>query len=141
MKGSINFWRHVSQQVLYSQELGSKGGKTNHSTQNHWPGGKHPNVGKGKSPQTVSSFSGNKKKNNKKGKGKGKEKAPESANVLQIVDIPELLIISSESIIAVFKIVGTAMPQQLFEQVHSLIFNQLFLPQTMSNSLESLIKI
>ena len=64
--------------------------------QNHWPRGKRPNKGKGQKSQKVSSSSGNKKKVDKK--GKGKEKAPTSANVLEIVDLNELLITSSESI-------------------------------------------
>ena len=73
-----------------------KCGKTNHTTQNHWPGGKHPIKGKGQKSQKASSFSGNKKRadNNKK----GKEKAPTSANVLDIMDIGELSITCSESI-------------------------------------------
>ena len=48
----------------------SKCGKTNHTTQNHWPGGKHPNKGKGQKSQKVLISSGNKKKADKKGKGK-----------------------------------------------------------------------
>ena len=73
----------------------AKCGKTNHTTQNHWPGGKHPQKGKGQKSQKVSGSSG--KKNADK-KGKGKEKAQTSANVLDIVDIGELSITSSESI-------------------------------------------
>ena len=76
----------------------AKCGKMNHTTQNHWPGGKCPNKGKGQSSQKVLSSSGNKKKVNKKGKGKPKEKAQSSANVLEITDLTELLITSSESI-------------------------------------------
>ena len=44
------------------------------------------------------SSSGNKKKVDKKGKGKAKEKAQSSANVLEIMDLPQLSITSSESI-------------------------------------------
>ena len=73
-----------------------KCGKTNHTTQNHWPGGKCPNEGKGQKSQTASSSKGNKTKADKK--EKGKEKAPTSANVLEIMDLNELLITSSESI-------------------------------------------
>ena len=73
----------------------AKCGKTNHSTQNHWPGGKHPQKGKGQKSQKVSSSSGKKKADKK---GKGKEKAQMSANVLDIADIGELSITSSESI-------------------------------------------
>ena len=78
----------------------AKCGKTNHTTPNHWPGGKCPNLGKGKLSPKASSSSGNKNKNNKKGKGKGKgkEKAQESANVFNISGLPELSITSSESI-------------------------------------------
>ena len=80
----------------------AKCGKTNHSTQNHWPGEKNLNKGKGKSvSQKVSGSSGDKKKKSsrgKGGKGKGKEKAPESVNVFDISRLPELSITSSESI-------------------------------------------
>ena len=74
--------------------------QNNHSTQNHWPGGKHRNSGKGKSSPKASSSLGNKNKNSKKGngKGKGKEKVQESANVFNISGLPELSITSSESI-------------------------------------------
>ena len=92
-------------QVLNGEELGqkcAKYGKTNHSTQNHWPGGKHLNMGKGKLSPNVSSSSGNKRQNAKKGKGKGKgkgkEMAQESANVFDVSRLPELSITSSESI-------------------------------------------
>ena len=73
-----------------------KCGKTNHTTQNHWPGEKCPNKGKGQKSQKALSSSGNKKKADKK--GKGKEKASTSANILDIMDIKELSITSSESI-------------------------------------------
>ena len=73
-----------------------KCGKMNHTTQNHWPGGKCPNKGKAQKSQKASSSSGNKKKVDKK--GKGKEKAPESANVLEIADLNKLSITSMESI-------------------------------------------
>ena len=70
-----------------------KCGKTNHTTQNHWPGGKRPQKGKGQKSQKVSRLSGKKKADKK---GKGKEKAQTSANVLDIVDIGELSITSSK---------------------------------------------
>ena len=76
----------------------AKCGKTNHTTQNHWSGGKCSQIGKGQSSQKVSSSSGNKKKVDKKGKGKAKEKAQGSANVLEIMDLAELSITSSKSI-------------------------------------------
>ena len=52
----------------------TKYGKSNHTTQNHWPGGKHPQKGKGQSSQKALNSSGNKKKTDKTGKGKAKEK-------------------------------------------------------------------
>ena len=73
----------------------AKCGKTNHTTQNHWPGGKHPQKGKGQKSQKVLGLSGKKKADKK---GKGKEKAQMSANVLDIMDIGELSMTSSESI-------------------------------------------
>ena len=72
-----------------------KCGKTNHTTQNHWPGGKCPQKGKGQKSQKVSGSSGKKKADKK---GKGKEKAQMSANTLDIADIGELSVTSSESI-------------------------------------------
>ena len=56
---------------------------------------KHPKKGKGQTSKKVSGSSGKKKADKK---GKGKEKAQMSANVLDIADIRELLITSSESI-------------------------------------------
>ena len=44
-------------------------------------------------------------------------------------------------VIAVFKIVGTAAPRQPFDQVCAPVFNQLFLSQIMSDSLDSSMKI
>ena len=73
----------------------AKCGKMNHTTQNHWPRGKHPQKGKGQKSQKASGSSGKKKADKK---GKGKEKAQASANILDIVDIGELSITSSESI-------------------------------------------
>ena len=73
----------------------AKCGKTNHTTQNHWPGGKRPQKGKGQKSQKVSGSSGKKKADKK---GKGKEKAQTSANTLDIADIRELSVTSSESI-------------------------------------------
>ena len=72
-----------------------KCGKTNHTTQNHWPGGKCPQKGKGKKSQKVSGSSGKKKADKK---GKGKEKAQMSANILDIAKIGELSITNSKSI-------------------------------------------
>ena len=69
----------------------AKCGKTNHTMQNHWPGGKCPQKGKGQKSPKASSSSGNKKR-------KGKEEAQMSANVLDIAEIRELSITSSESI-------------------------------------------
>ena len=54
----------------------AKCGKTNHSTQNHWPGGKCLS----------------------KGKGKGNEKAQTSANILDVNGLPELSITIREFI-------------------------------------------
>ena len=76
----------------------AKCGKTNHSTQNHWPGGKHLNTGKGKLSPTVSGSLGNKNQGGKKGKDKGKKKVSESTNVLDIMDLLALSMTSSESI-------------------------------------------
>ena len=76
-----------------------------HTTQNHWPGGKHPQKGKGQKSQKVSGSSGKKKADKK---GKGKEKAQMSANVLDIADIGELSITSSKSInFSCYKMSGT----------------------------------
>ena len=63
----------------------AKCGKTNHTTQNHWPGGKHLQKGKGQKSQKSSGSSGKKKADKK-----GKEKAQMNANVLDITDISEL---------------------------------------------------
>ena len=73
----------------------AKCGKTNHTTQNHWPGGKCPQKGKGQKSQNSSNSSGKKKMDKK---GKGKEKAQTSANVLDILEIGQLSIQSAESI-------------------------------------------
>ena len=73
----------------------AKCGKMNHTTQNHWPGGKRPQKGKGQKTQKASGLSG-KMKTDKK--GKGKEKAQTSANTLDIADIGELSVTSCESI-------------------------------------------
>ena len=74
----------------------AKCGKTNHTTQNHWPGGKNPNKkGKGQKSKKSESSSGKKKADKK---GKGKEKAPASANVLSVLDLGELSIQTAQSI-------------------------------------------
>ena len=69
----------------------------NHSTQNHWEKGKHPQKGKGKyvPKASTSSSCGNKKLANK---GKGKENVKDSLNVLSIVDVPEVNTFSNKSI-------------------------------------------
>ena len=66
----------------------------NHSTQNHWPGGK--NLNKSSGNKTMKSSKG--KKTSAKGQGKLKVNAPVSANVLTMNEIPELSIVSMESI-------------------------------------------
>ena len=48
----------------------AKCGKTNHTTQNHWPRGKCPHKGNGQSSQKALSSTGNKKKVGKKAKAK-----------------------------------------------------------------------
>ena len=70
----------------------AKCGKTNHTMQNHWPGGKNPNK-KGQKKSKKSDLSG-KKKTDKKGKGKGKEKAPTSANILTV---PEIAVLDTQT--------------------------------------------
>ena len=67
----------------------------NHTTQNHWPGGKCPQKGKGQKSQKALGSSGEKKADKK---GKEKEKAQTSANTLDIADIRELSVTSSKSI-------------------------------------------
>ena len=68
----------------------AKCGKTNHTTQNHWPRGKNLNKkGKGQSRSKKSDLSGKKKMDKK---GKGKEKAPVSANVLTVLELADLSI-------------------------------------------------
>ena len=74
----------------------AKCGKTNHTTQNHWPGGKNPNKkGKGQKSSKKSDSSGKKKEANK---GKGKEKAQMSANILSVPEQAELSIQTAQSI-------------------------------------------
>ena len=74
----------------------AKCGKTNHTTQNHWPGGKNLNKkGKGQYKSKKSDSSGKKKMNNK---GKGKEKASTSANVLSVPELADLSIQTAQSI-------------------------------------------
>ena len=72
-----------------------KCGKTNHTTQNHWPGGKNPNK-KGKGQKSKKSDLSGKKKAEKK--AKGEEKAPASANVLTVLEMGELSIQTAQSI-------------------------------------------
>ena len=73
----------------------AKCGKTNHTTQNHWPRGKNPNK-KGKGQKSKKPDSSGKKKADKK--VKGKEKAPASANVLTVPEMGELSIQTAQSI-------------------------------------------
>ena len=73
----------------------AKCGKTNHTTQNHWPGGKNPNK-EGKGQKSKKSESSGKKKAEKK--AKGKEKAPVSANVLTVLEMGKLSIQTTQSI-------------------------------------------
>ena len=74
----------------------AKCGKTNHTTHNHWPGGKNLNKkGKGQQKSKKSDSSG-KTKTDKK--GKGKEKAPVIANVLSVLDMADLSIQMAQSI-------------------------------------------
>ena len=74
----------------------AKCGKTNHTTQNHWPGGKNLNKkGKGQKSSKKSELSGKKKEANK---GKGKEKAQTSANILSVPEIAKLSIQTAGSI-------------------------------------------
>ena len=72
----------------------AKCGKTNHTIQNHWPGGKNPNK-KGKGQKSKKDSSGKKKAEKK---AKGKEKAPTSANVLSVLDMAKLSIQTAQSI-------------------------------------------
>ena len=77
----------------------AKCGKTNHTTQNHWPRGKNPNKkGKGQSKSQKLLSSSGKKKMDKKGKSKEKEKAPPSANVISVPDLADLSIQTTQSI-------------------------------------------
>ena len=73
----------------------AKCGKSNHTMQNHWPGGKNPNK-KGKGQKPKKSDSTGKKKAEKK--AKGKEKAQTSANVLSVPKIADLSIQMAQSI-------------------------------------------
>ena len=67
----------------------------NHTTQNHWPGGKNPNKGKGPKPQKLLKSSGKKKTDKKE---KGKQKAQTSANVLNVPELADLSIQTAQSI-------------------------------------------
>ena len=73
----------------------AKCGKTNHTTQNHWPRGKNPNK-KGKGQKSKKSDSAGKKKVDKE--AKGKEKAQTSANVLTVPELADLSIQTAQSI-------------------------------------------
>ena len=74
----------------------AKCGKTNHSTQNHWPGGK--NLNKSSGAKSTSHKSSKGKKFFKKAKDKGKEKATASANILDMGEIPELSLVTMNNI-------------------------------------------
>ena len=77
----------------------AKCGKTNHTTQNHWPGEKNPNKkGKGQYKSQKLLSSSGMKKTDKKGKGKEKEKAQMSANVLNVPELADLSIQTAQSI-------------------------------------------
>ena len=73
----------------------TKCGKTNYTMQNYWSGGEFLNKGKGQKSQKSSKSSGKKKADKK---GKGKEKAQTSANVLNVPEIVQLSIQTTESI-------------------------------------------
>ena len=72
----------------------AKCGKTNHTMQNHWPGGKNPNKN-GKGQKSKKDSSGKKKAEKK---AKGKEKAPPRANALTVPEMGELSIQTAQSI-------------------------------------------
>ena len=72
----------------------TKWGKMNHTTQNHWPGGKNSNK-KGKGQKSKKSELSGKKAEKR---AKGKEKAPMSANVLTVLEMGELSIQTAQSI-------------------------------------------
>ena len=75
----------------------AKCGKTNHTTQNHWPRGKNlNNKGKGQQKSQKSLNLSGRNKSDKK--GKGKEKAQASANVLNVPELPDLSIQTAQSI-------------------------------------------
>ena len=81
----------------YGQKC-AKCGKTNHSTQNHWLGGR--NLNKSSNAQKMPQKSSKEKQKSKKAKDKGKSKAMASmsANVLDMGEIPELSIITMNNI-------------------------------------------
>ena len=71
--------------------------KTNHNTQNHWPGGKNPNKSSGSRYTPQQNSSKGKKKKIAKGKGKSKATTPVSVNVLTTNEIPEMSVVTMES--------------------------------------------
>ena len=81
----------------YGQKC-AKCGKTNHSTQNHWPGGKNMNKSSGGHASSSKSSKGKGKPKKAKGKGKEKATASSSANVLDMGEILELSIITMNNI-------------------------------------------
>ena len=76
----------------------AKCGKMNHSTQNHWPGGKNLNKSSGGHTSLPKSSKGKGKFKKAKGKGKDKATASSCANVLDTGDILELSIITMNNI-------------------------------------------
>ena len=70
----------------------AKCGKTNHMTQDHWPGGKHPQKGKGQLSQKVQILQRTRKH------GEGQSKGTRKSQCIDITDLLELSITSSESI-------------------------------------------
>ena len=71
----------------------AKCGKTNHSTQNHWLGGRNLNKNSGTKSASQNSSKGKKKLKKTKDKGKSKVTASMSANVLEMGELPELSIV------------------------------------------------
>ena len=85
MKSQHSWTRLTPNKFSTTKNIGqkcAKCGKMNHTTQNHWPGGKNPNKKDKGQQKSKKSDSSGKKKGDKK--GKGKEKAQTSANVLTV---------------------------------------------------------
>ena len=76
----------------------TKCGKSKHTMQNHWPGGKNTNKNS-KGPRCQKSLNSSvKKKTDKRGRAKKKEKAQTSANVLSVPELADLSIQTAQSI-------------------------------------------